>query len=192
MGKSATQLGNKCGLTAQEFNQALKEAGFLDGNPGEWFVTEKGKPFANQEDHHRGTGGSPVYNAYWTETFWNPSIMNELDLSPEHKQEIRVTTKEERRARREAREEEARLYWEGIEQQKQYENDSEIPLFDAKTKLIGGSAIGLIVGGIILWPHAKAFWNEKIKPTAKRLLAKIRKNKEKEDDSTNEDNASDS
>lgn len=74
MVKSARILGKDYGLTAQEMNQLLKDQGFLDGNPGEYFVTEKGAPFAKEIDFHRGSGGYAQYNRYWTERTWDESI----------------------------------------------------------------------------------------------------------------------
>ena len=41
---SAKRLGERCGLTAEEMNILLKEEGFLSGEPGNYYPTEKGKP----------------------------------------------------------------------------------------------------------------------------------------------------
>ena len=42
---SAKRLGERCGLTAEEMNILLKEEGFLSGEPGNYYPTEKGKLF---------------------------------------------------------------------------------------------------------------------------------------------------
>lgn len=42
---SAKRLGEICGLTAEEMNVLLKEEGFLSGEPGNYYPTEKGKLF---------------------------------------------------------------------------------------------------------------------------------------------------
>lgn len=46
MMKSASQLGREYNLTGQEMNYLLKEQDFLDGEPGDYFPTEKGKLYA--------------------------------------------------------------------------------------------------------------------------------------------------
>ncbi len=89
MNKSARQLGYEHGLTAQEMNYILKEKGFLEGKPGEYFLTERGKTYAKEQDFHRGTGGYQHYNRYWTTRSWDEDIINELDLSDELIKEAR-------------------------------------------------------------------------------------------------------
>lgn len=97
MVKSARILGKDYGLTAQEMNQLLKDQGFLDGNPGEYFVTEKGAPFAKEIDFHRGSGGYAQYNRYWTERTWDESIKDVLDTSAESRDTARAAVAEARR-----------------------------------------------------------------------------------------------
>ena len=57
MRASARILGQQVGLSAQEMNHALKEAGFLSGEPGAYSVTEKGAKYAIEQFFQRGTGG---------------------------------------------------------------------------------------------------------------------------------------
>jgi len=76
MSKSATQLGKDLGLTGQEMNQLLKSEGMLSGEPNGWSITEKGKAYASQNDHHAGLGGSPWYNRDWTTTSWDESVLD--------------------------------------------------------------------------------------------------------------------
>ena len=45
MNYSARLLGQRFGLNAQEMNMALKQLGYLDGQPGNYIPTEKGKMF---------------------------------------------------------------------------------------------------------------------------------------------------
>ncbi len=81
MRKSARILGQGYGLTAQELNFVLKEEGFLDGEPGNYTVTEKGEKYAEEQDHHRGTGGYAHYNRYWTIRTWDDGITDELEIT---------------------------------------------------------------------------------------------------------------
>lgn len=192
MGKSARQLGEKCGLSAQEMNYALKEAGLLDGEPGERFVTEKGKAFATEKDYHRGPGGYPSYNVDWTEISWDSAVKNQLDLSPKHKQEIREAVKEERRLRREAKAEASRLYWEAVEQKSDPQNENcTKPSSDIDKWIeIGGILVGVVGGVILIIPKAKVFWREKVKPTYQKVVAKF--GKKAKDASSDEDSIPDS
>lgn len=88
MRKSARVLGQKYGLTAQEMNFVLKEEGFLNGEPGNYTVTEKGEKYAAEQDHSRGTGGYSWYNRAWTTRTWDDGITDELDITEDRKKEI--------------------------------------------------------------------------------------------------------
>jgi hypothetical protein len=78
MRKSARILGQEFGLTSQEMNFVLKEEGYLDGEPGNYFITEKGEKYAEEQDYHRGTGGYAHYNRYWTTRTWDDGITDGL------------------------------------------------------------------------------------------------------------------
>jgi len=101
--ESATLLGRAHGLTGAEMNYLLKEEGFLYGEPGAYGVTPKGEPYANQKDHHRGTGGYSWYNRYWDTRSWDPRILDDIDLSPGRRREVQEGAAEQRRARAAAR-----------------------------------------------------------------------------------------
>ena len=51
---SAKRLGERCGLTAEEMNILLKEEGFLSGEPGNYYPTEKGKLFVVEKGDDNG------------------------------------------------------------------------------------------------------------------------------------------
>ena len=42
---SATKLGKMIGLSGEEVNKKLASLGYLEGVPGDWGLTEKGKQF---------------------------------------------------------------------------------------------------------------------------------------------------
>lgn len=52
---SAKRLGERCGFTAEEMNILLKEEGFLSGEPGNYYPTEKGKLFVVEKAMTTGT-----------------------------------------------------------------------------------------------------------------------------------------
>ena len=101
MRKSARILGMDIGLNAEEMNCLLMLEGFLSGEPGAYFVTDKGAPYADEEDHHRGTGGYAWYNRYWTTRTWDESVLDEIDITGEKLDAVRAAVAERRRAHRE-------------------------------------------------------------------------------------------
>ena len=84
---SAKRLGERCGLTAEEMNILLKEEGFLSGEPGNYYPTEKGKLFVIEKGDDNGYGGYAFRGWNWFE--WDERILEELDTSVEHKRYIR-------------------------------------------------------------------------------------------------------
>lgn len=99
MSLSAKQLGAKLYLNSQEMNVLLKEEGFLDGEPGDYHVTDKGRPYAYETGWSNGYGGYAARG--YNYIVWDESILNVIDVSEERLASIRIKTKEERRRRRE-------------------------------------------------------------------------------------------
>ncbi len=111
---SARRLGNLYGLTAEEMNYLLKMQGFQEGEPGNYYPTEKGKLFMISKSANNGYGGFAFRGWDWNE--WDESITCELNVNEEVKASVRegiIRLRKERRLRRKA---EAEAYWE--EQQK--------------------------------------------------------------------------
>lgn len=99
--RSVSALGSRVGLSAQEFNVALKRAGLLDGEPGAWRLTEAGAPFAAVRDHTNGHGGF-AYRA-WDTTTWLETVTDKLDLSEAGVGQIRQVLADRRLAQKVAR-----------------------------------------------------------------------------------------
>ena len=87
---SAKRLGERCGLTAEEMNILLKEKGFLSGEPGNYYPTEKGKLFVVEKGDDNGYGGYAFRGWNWFE--WDERILEELDTSVENKRYIQEKT----------------------------------------------------------------------------------------------------
>nr|WP_308545932.1 hypothetical protein [uncultured Lachnoclostridium sp.] len=171
MGKSARMLGQEHGLTSQEMNYILKKEGYLEGEAGDYSITEKGAPYAEETDFHRGTGGYAHYNRYWTTRNWDESLTDVLDITEEMKEEARETTKENRKqkwdaikaARRKADEE-------FLSRNNQMENEED----DEESNKDGLSIpqVGLIIGGLLALgfgiykaaPHVINWWKNKGTP----------------------------
>lgn len=177
MGKSATQLGKDFCLNGQEMNQLLKNQGFLEGEPGAYWVTEKGLPFATETDLHRGTGGLQWYNKYWSERTWDPSIMDELEMSVKQ-QQAAIDAVADRRTIAAAR----KAVQEIADRNFQATGSAFVsPVEEASTDsfgsgdrqiasdiAVGAGIIAVVIGvGYGVYkaaPHVKRWWNEKAEP----------------------------
>lgn len=95
---SAKQLGVKIDLNAQEMNVLLKEEGFLDGEPGDYYVTEKGRPYADETGWSNGYGGYAArgYNYF----VWDETILNMIDTNEERLASIRKNKRRTKKASR--------------------------------------------------------------------------------------------
>lgn len=73
---SARRLGDMIGLSAQQVNKKLAELGYLEGEPGNWTATERGKEVSVQNAYDNGVGGYyRIYNPYYE---WKKEIVYEL------------------------------------------------------------------------------------------------------------------
>ncbi len=164
--RSARILGQDYGLTAVEMNFLLKEEGFLDGEPGAYRRTEKGKRYADGQDHHRGPGGYSWYNRDWKTRTWDPAITDELDISDERKRQIQEAARAARRLKAAARAAEAA------------ESDSDT-IEDGESNGSGPDpltvAVGVALAAVSIYgikkaaPHLKALWTDKAAPRFKKL-----------------------
>lgn len=74
--KSAKQIGEVIGKSSQEVNKLLKEKGFLDGKPGEYTVTDKGKRYSELRHKSNGYGGYAARG--WEFVMWDEAIIHEI------------------------------------------------------------------------------------------------------------------
>jgi hypothetical protein len=167
---SARVLGQAFGLTAQELNYALKEAGFLSGKPGMYSVTEKGAKFVAEEDHSRGTGGYAHFNREWTTRTWDDSVAGELDLTDDRKREIRQAVSAARRAVRAASRSEAAV----VDTSTNRAVDARGSASDALAKTVGTLLASVTVYGIYkAVPHVRRLWSERAAPGLKDLKDRV-------------------
>lgn len=75
---SATRLGNMVGKSGRETNSILKEQGFMEGEPGFYRPTEKGKPFCIEKAEDNGYGGYAARSWGWLE--WSKDILPLLGI----------------------------------------------------------------------------------------------------------------
>lgn len=158
MRKYARDLGKDQGLTAQKMNTILKNNGFLDGEPGNYTVTEKGKKYAEEQYHSCEVGGHGRCNGPWKTRTWDERIADELDYdgpsieSDIYNNEVTDTTDANNDALAEA----------------------------AIALLIAASAYGIYKAT----PFINHFWHDKAVPRLKKIKNKVTDEEEKTQEET--------
>ncbi|WP_027628555.1 hypothetical protein [Ruminiclostridium cellobioparum] len=169
MRKSARSLGQDYGLTAQEMNFVLKEEGYLNGESGDYTVTEKGEKYAEERDYHRGTGGYAHYNRYWTTRTWNDEIQDEIDITEERIREIRqaiALAKQKVNAQEE--EYTAVEYYENSNENTS-ESNTDVFVIAVSTLLTAAATYGIYKTA----PHIKRWWSDTAVPGLKKAKNKL-------------------
>lgn len=182
MRKSARYLGRDVGLNAEEVNVWLKEEGYLEGEPGDYRVTEKGRPYATQR--HLETG-SPNHAGY-VSTSWKEEILNEIGpLSPERRRELSDSVAANRAEKKRQREEwEASLAANGDDSLDDGQRDGN-DASDSNGGKVAAAAITVIAvsflavkGAQAAKPHVEKWWRETARPkivkTKKNVMAKFK------------------
>ena len=95
---SARRLGEKIYLTAEEMNVLLKKKGFLQGEPGNYSLTELGKKYAEIKTWENGYGGYAARSYEYI--CWKEEILKILKLDSQELDEIRNLTKKIRLERK--------------------------------------------------------------------------------------------
>jgi len=171
MRKSATKLGDEYGLTAQEMNFVLKEEGYLDGEPGDYSVTEKGKKYAEEQYFHRGTGGYERYNAYWSTRTWDESITDELDITDERKKAIRQAISIAKQKSKESNDEDLAFDYNSFGNEYLATTDDDN---DGLVVAVGALLLAVSVYGIYkAAPHIQHWWNDKAVTGIRKMKNKI-------------------
>ena len=75
---SATVIGKALNKTGREMNELLVELGYLEGSPGDYSLTDKGREYGSETEHHRGNGGYAHYNRVWETRTWDERIVTAL------------------------------------------------------------------------------------------------------------------
>ena len=176
MGKSARVLGWEFGRTAAEMNVLLKQYGYLFGEPGAYGLTEKGHQFGDEQHHTNGYGGY-AYRQWETRTWKDETaaaLLADMEANPDAPPtapapEFDVS---------------------GVEPNATHGLDGGLEEFvdeagqvgpvggdgrriDWKKLGIAGAAAAVIAGGIMVAPHVKPFWHNKVKPATRRARSKL-------------------
>lgn len=183
MRKSAKYLGKDVGLSPQAMNVWLKREGFIEGEPGNYRVTDKGFPYARQT--HWDAGDS--HNAGYPVVSWPEEILDELGpLTPELRDSLNDEVDEHNaRKRREAEERRRELDQRYEESNKRIDSPSEEngdASYDSDNAAVEivTAALGAALAVGLGWaaPRAKKLWQEKVQPRVdagkKKLVSKLR------------------
>jgi hypothetical protein len=163
-GLSATDIGAHIGLGAQDTNALLVAQGFLEGKPGEYFLTELGKKFGHHVSDDNGYGGSAYRD--WYKTYFDESILPVLDQSPETIAETRSSAKAARAAARALSAKEGEEYWAEVARKK-LEDGLSGEVDWKKVILIAGGVIVVTTTTVVVVKYAPAMkrgWTAKVSP----------------------------
>ena len=73
---TARQLGQMLGKTAQEVNKALRDAGLLQGERGNYELTEEGEQYAEYKNENNGYGGRAARS--WGYRKWDEEVISKI------------------------------------------------------------------------------------------------------------------
>lgn len=165
MQKSARILGLEYGLTGQEMNRLLAKQGFLEGEPSNYYPTEKAQPFVKESYQHMGPG--------WTLRTFDDSILDELVITNDIKADIRAEISAERAAKQAEKEAKWVAFKNSLLENEGQDNQMSIPteedvaqeLETQKTDIALGILFIVVTAGFIIYktvPRIKQ-WREKHK-----------------------------
>ena len=83
---SAKRLGNRLGYTAKETNAKLAEVGYLEGEPGNYTITDKGKEKGKMVYDGNGYGGFCAKS--WGYAVWDESVAYDIGDPDAYKKRI--------------------------------------------------------------------------------------------------------
>jgi hypothetical protein len=159
VGRSATAIGREFGRNGREMNALLKDHGYLDGQPGAYELTEKGRHYGSVHFHDNGYGGYAA--RAWETLTWSAetaaALRADIDAIPAGSSSQAVHSTE--------------VVVEAA-------SDLKRPAVSGHADRVAEGAgltwkvlavAGIVVAGVILVaPHAKAAWNDKVKPYAQK------------------------
>ncbi|WP_029260292.1 hypothetical protein [Microbacterium sp. Cr-K29] len=94
-GQTASELGRPFLVSGDVMNVALRNAGILEGEPGEWRITAAGERWVNERDFTNGRHPDAHQNPYFTVRQFDPEMVEALGITAEDvaAAKLEVTTK---------------------------------------------------------------------------------------------------
>ena len=153
---SATVIGKALNKTGREMNELLVELGYLEGSPGDYSLTDKGREYGSETEHHRGNGGYAHYNRVWETRTWDERIVTALadDMAadpPTTKADAEPVSDVERNDNTEQKGGAERPAW-------------------AVAAMVGGAAVA-VVGGVVVAtnPRVHHWVGENVRPRVQKV-----------------------
>lgn len=184
MGRSTAALGRDLGLNSQEMNILLRDKGYLEGEPGDWKLTDKGREHAKQQHWDVPSSG----HAGYVTTRWDDSVREDIgEVSPECKRqiddEISARRAEQHRQRQERQTALDNNGDDDSEDGYSYDRYGEDAVIDGKAAgvAIAVLAIGFLGAKFAKWakPRVEKWWDETAQPklsvTKEKLAARFKK-----------------
>lgn len=162
------------GKTAREMNALLLEHGYLDGVPGDYVLTDKGKQYGSESYYERGTGGSQSYNRAWTVRTWDEGITEALNA------DIAASASET-----DSSDEPVEV----IDTEGEYEDQSEPQPESHSWTPVALVVAAVVLVGVAVSPPVRRWADEKAKPRAQRAWRTLTRRGEVEAPSSDPDPA---
>lgn len=161
-------------------NSILKEEGYLEGEPGNYTITEKGKKYAYEQNHHCDTGGYLSYNRYWTTRTWDDEITAGLDITDDRKTELRQAISFAKQKPNGLDKIDFLADYNSSDEyiyEMEVNNDDEILIAGVNLLLLAASIYGVCK----VDPYISCWWNDKAMPSLKRMTRNVSFKEEKVD-----------
>lgn len=172
-GLSATDIGEMLGLGAQDTNVLLALQGFLKGKPGEYLLTELGEQFGQHVSEDNGYGGHA--HREWSKTYFDKSILDAIDQSPEVIAETKDSAKAARAAARALSTKEGEAYWAEVARKK-LENELSEEIDWKKVLVVAGGLVVLTTTAVVIVKYAPAVkrgWTAKVSPSLSAMRERL-------------------
>lgn len=163
-GLSATDIGAHIGLGAQDTNVLLALQGFLEGKPGEYLLTGLGEQFGQHVSEDNGYGGAAYRD--WYKTYFDESILDAIDSTPEVIAETKASAKAARAAARALSAKQGEDYWADVARKK-LEDELSGEVDWKKVLLVAGGLVVVTTTAVVIVKYAPAVkrgWAAKVSP----------------------------
>lgn len=178
-GDSARELGYRFGVNAEVMNVALRNAGILEGEPGNWRITPAAAEWVTERDFTNGRHPDERQNPYFSVRQFKTDMVDSIGLTAE---DVAVA-KLQVAARRAAQSAQLKADRAQADADFLASQDTEFPDVDVNATGISPKA-GLIIAGIVVGigvgtylvikhvPPVRRRWDEKVAPRLARWTEK--------------------
>jgi len=176
-GDSARELGYRFGVNADVMNVALRNAGILEGEPGNWRITPAAEEWVTERDFTNGRHPDERQNPYFTVRQFKPEMVDGIGLTAEHVAAAKLEVAA-RRAAQSAQLKADRAQADADFLASQTANSPDVNVDTSGISLragfiIAGIVVGVGVGTYLVIKHVppvRRRWDEKVAPRLARWI----------------------